>query len=142
MFPGACRFVPSCSDYARAAVARYGALRGSWLAAKRLARCHPLCEGGFDPLPDGGLANYFRDITFRKRSEVKLRESEERLAADLAAMTRLQEVSTRLVPAGDSTPLLLEIVDVLVPVLADVIDRRDVLDGLYGGHRRPLYYRG
>jgi putative membrane protein insertion efficiency factor len=52
MFPGTCRFVPSCADYARDAVLRYGILRGSWLAAKRLARCHPLCEGGFDPVPD------------------------------------------------------------------------------------------
>jgi uncharacterized protein len=52
MFPGTCRFVPSCADYARDAVSRYGVLRGSWLAAMRLARCHPLCEGGFDPVPD------------------------------------------------------------------------------------------
>jgi uncharacterized protein len=52
MFPGTCRFVPSCADYARDAVVRYGVLRGSWLAAKRLSRCHPFCEGGFDPVPD------------------------------------------------------------------------------------------
>jgi putative membrane protein insertion efficiency factor len=52
LLPGGCRFVPSCADYAQDAVRRYGVLRGSWLAARRLARCHPLCEGGFDPVPD------------------------------------------------------------------------------------------
>jgi putative membrane protein insertion efficiency factor len=51
-FTGACRFLPTCSDYAREAVVRYGALRGGWLALRRLARCHPLCEAGHDPVPD------------------------------------------------------------------------------------------
>lgn len=51
LLPPACRFYPSCSEYARDAVAQYGALHGSALAAKRLARCHPWCEGGFDPVP-------------------------------------------------------------------------------------------
>jgi putative membrane protein insertion efficiency factor len=46
-----CRFHPSCSDYARVAVARFGATRGSWLAINRLLRCHPLCDGGCDPVP-------------------------------------------------------------------------------------------
>jgi putative membrane protein insertion efficiency factor len=49
MFP-ACRFVPSCSQYAEEAVEKYGVLRGSWLALKRLLRCHPFVEGGYDPL--------------------------------------------------------------------------------------------
>ena len=51
MFAGACRFVPSCSEYAREAVIEHGALKGSWLAARRLARCHPAGSFGVDPVP-------------------------------------------------------------------------------------------
>lgn len=49
---GACRFWPTCSDYAREAIARHGALRGGWLAATRLARCQPRGGGGVDPVPE------------------------------------------------------------------------------------------
>ena len=49
--PPSCRFTPSCSQYALEAVAKYGALRGSWLAARRLVRCHPFNPGGYDPIP-------------------------------------------------------------------------------------------
>lgn len=51
LLPRACRFVPSCSEYARQALTAHGLARGGWLAVKRLLRCHPLHPGGFDPPP-------------------------------------------------------------------------------------------
>lgn len=46
-----CRFTPTCSAYAMQAISLYGAGRGSWMALKRILRCHPLCAGGHDPVP-------------------------------------------------------------------------------------------
>ncbi len=49
--PPACRYTPSCSHYAIEALRRHGAIKGSWLAARRLFRCHPFRAGGYDPVP-------------------------------------------------------------------------------------------
>ena len=49
--PPSCRFIPTCSEYAMQAVEKYGAVKGSWMAVKRIARCNPLCKGGYDPVP-------------------------------------------------------------------------------------------
>jgi putative membrane protein insertion efficiency factor len=49
--PPSCRFYPSCSEYGYQAIARYGALKGGWMAVRRVARCHPFQKGGYDPVP-------------------------------------------------------------------------------------------
>ena len=48
--PPACRFEPTCSEYARQAIEKYGAMRGTWMGLKRILRCQPFCKGGHDPV--------------------------------------------------------------------------------------------
>jgi len=50
LLPSACRFYPTCSQYMRDAVERYGVAKGVWMGVRRLARCHPFHAGGFDPV--------------------------------------------------------------------------------------------
>lgn len=49
--PSACRFEPTCSVYAYQAIEKYGVIKGGWMGAKRIARCHPFHPGGYDPVP-------------------------------------------------------------------------------------------
>jgi putative membrane protein insertion efficiency factor len=51
VLPPSCRYAPSCSEYAIQAIGKYGPIKGSWLAAKRLMRCHPWGGSGYDPVP-------------------------------------------------------------------------------------------
>lgn len=49
--PPVCRFYPTCSEYTKQAITKYGVIKGLWLGLKRISKCHPLNPGGYDPLP-------------------------------------------------------------------------------------------
>jgi putative membrane protein insertion efficiency factor len=69
LLPPACRFSPTCSEYAMAAIARFGFAQGSRLAAQRLLRCHPFHPGGYDPVP---TVEECRGVKSQKRKIVNL----------------------------------------------------------------------
>lgn len=50
--PSVCRFTPTCSEYTKQAIIKYGVIKGGWLGIKRICRCHPWNPGGYDPVPD------------------------------------------------------------------------------------------
>ena len=56
-FPAKCRFYPSCSEYTIEALDKHGSAKGSWLSAKRILKCHPFSDGGFDPVPNSTSIN-------------------------------------------------------------------------------------
>lgn len=69
LFPPCCRFMPTCSEYAMEAISRFGAIRGTALAAWRLLRCNPFCKGGYDPVPE--------KFTFkRQKQKIETEENE------------------------------------------------------------------
>ena len=67
--PASCRYYPTCSSYAVQALQQHGAFKGTWLAIRRLGRCHPWHEGGFDPVPPArerhGASGKFCECEFR-----------------------------------------------------------------------------
>jgi uncharacterized protein len=71
-FPPSCRYVPTCSEYAMEAVERYGALRGGWMAAWRLLRCHPLVKGGLDPVVMDPTHRKVRDEWGTQRTSLRI----------------------------------------------------------------------
>jgi uncharacterized protein len=73
LMPSACKFYPSCSHYAADAVRVHGARRGSWLALRRISRCHPFTAGGVDLVPDAAEFPRDRETTIPETSRDDLR---------------------------------------------------------------------
>jgi putative membrane protein insertion efficiency factor len=82
LFAGACRFEPTCSQYAYQAIERFGVLRGVWMGSKRLARCHPFSgKFGFDPVPD----EFHEDFSDVKQRKIAIHYAAVKNAADRSA---------------------------------------------------------
>jgi putative membrane protein insertion efficiency factor len=62
LFGPCCRFTPSCSSYAFLSIKRFGIMEGTWLALKRLIKCHPLHPGGYDPVPENHTIHSPKDL--------------------------------------------------------------------------------
>src|SRR5262245_32049651 len=62
LLPSACRYYPSCSEYTRQAVERFGVATGLWMGAKRLSRCHPFHAGGLDPVPELDVRSWMLEV--------------------------------------------------------------------------------
>ncbi|HPK87069.1 MAG TPA: membrane protein insertion efficiency factor YidD [Atribacterota bacterium] len=60
--PATCRFYPTCSDYALQAIQKHGCIKGTWLALKRISRCHPYHPGGYDPVPEVEENSNLKDL--------------------------------------------------------------------------------
>ena len=73
LLPPMCRFHPSCSVYAMGAIAVHGPFKGSWLAARRITRCHPFNPGGFDPVPARSNGMSAQDVLANTEPEIAAR---------------------------------------------------------------------